>query len=89
MIPAPTVPIPAKKNGMEICKVVCHHGSCGIIFSFFSDCGIIWLSLMPSLGSDPATEAVDTMDTIDELDCIGGRLLLLLSAMKNGLKTGF
>lgn len=44
---------------------------------------------MPSLGSDPATEAVDTMDTIDELDCIGGRLLLLLSAMKNCLKTGF
>lgn len=67
-MPAPTVPIPAKKNGMDICKVVCHHGSYGGIFSFLSDVGMIFVSLTPSLGSDPATEAVDTMDTIDELD---------------------
>lgn len=68
---------------MEICSVVCHHFSYGIIFSFDWWCvGIIWLSLAPSLGSEPAADAVETIDTIDELDCIGGRLLLLSAKVK-------
>lgn len=73
MTPAPIVPTPAIKNGIETCNVVCHHASCvttplPVSLSFppssppLSD---------PGSGSDDATDVV--MIEVNEPVVEGGK----------------